>query len=198
MSNNPKSNTLTGRRIAILATKGFEEVELTEPKKALEAAGAKVDIVAPASGIKNGKIRSWAHTDWGAEYNVDVNLADANPSDYDALQLPGGVMNPDYLRLEPKAIAFVKSFVLEGKPIAAICHAPWTLINAGVAKGRTLTSWPSLETDLRNAGAEWVDQQVVVDKDLVTSRKPDDLPAFNIKMVEVFSKAAGKQQHAAA
>ncbi len=197
MSNNSKSNTLAGRRIAILATKGFEEVELTEPKKALEAAGAKVDIVAPASGIKNGKIRSWAHTDWGGEYNVDVNLAEANPSDYDALQLPGGVMNPDYLRLEPKAIAFIESFVREGKPIAAICHAPWTLINAGAAKGRTLTSWPSLETDLRNAGAEWVDQEVVVDKDLVTSRKPDDLPAFNIKMVEVFSKA-GKQQHAAA
>jgi protease I len=197
MSNNSKSNTLAGRRIAIFATKGFEEVELTEPKKALEAAGAKVDIVAPASGIKNGKIRSWSHTDWGGEYNVDVNLAEANPSDYDALQLPGGVMNPDYLRLEPKAIAFIESFVREGKPIAAICHAPWTLINAGVAKGRTLTSWPSLETDLRNAGAEWVDQEVVVDKDLVTSRKPDDLPAFNIKMVEVFRKA-GKQQHAAA
>ncbi len=190
-------NQLKGRRIAILATKGVEEVELTKPKKALEEAGAKVDVIAPESGIKSGKIKAWDVTDWGEEIEVDIPLSQAKSGDYDALHLPGGVMNPDYLRLEPKAIEFVKSFVEEGKPIAAICHAPWTLINAGGVQGRTLTSWPSLQTDLRNAGATWVDREVVEEKGLVTSRKPDDLPAYNQAMIKLFADSAASH-HAAA
>lgn len=196
MFNTEDRNKLKGRRIAILATRGVEEVELTKPRKALEDAGATVDLIAPQSGIKGGKIRAWDMTDWGDEIEVDVVLSEAKSGNYDALHLPGGVMNPDYLRLEPQAIEFVRSFVQEGKPIAAICHAPWTLINADGVRGHTLTSWPSLQTDLRNAGAEWVDREVVEDKGLVTSRKPDDIPAYNKTMIDLFSRAAS--HHAAA
>ena len=182
-----KTGPLAGKRVAILATEGFEEVELTKPKKALEDAGARVDVVAPDKGIKGGEIRAWDMTDWGKKVDVDVKLSEANAADYDALQLPGGAMNPDHLRTEPTAVAFVKSFFNAGKPVAAICHAPWTLIEAGVVNGRTMTSWPSLKTDLKNAGAKWVDREVVVDGCLVTSRKPDDLPAFNEQMIEAFA-----------
>jgi len=193
---NEDRNRLTGFRVAILATKGVEEVELTKPKKALEDAGATIDVIAPQSGMKSGKIRAWDMTDWGEEIDVDVVLSSAKSGDYDALHLPGGVMNPDYLRLEPQATEFIRSFVRDNKPIAAICHAPWTLINAEAVRGRTLTSWPSLQTDLRNAGAEWVDREVVEDNGLVTSRKPDDLPAYNRTMIDLFSRAAS--HHAAA
>ena len=196
MFNSEERNKLKGRRIAILATRGVEEVELTRPKKALEDAGAIVDVIAPQSGIKSGKIKAWDMTDWGDEINVDIVLAQAKSGDYDALHLPGGVMNPDYLRLEPQAIEFVRSFVQEGKPIAAICHAAWTLINADGVRGHTVTSWPSLQTDLRNAGAEWVDREVVEDKGLVTSRKPDDIPAYNKAIIHLFSRASS--HHAAA
>jgi protease I len=184
-----KSNTkpLEGKRIAILATEGFEEVELTKPKKALEDAGAKVDVISPEAHMKSSEIRAWAMTDWGKEVGVDVKLSKADPNSYDALHLPGGVMNPDHLRQSPDAVAFVKSFFVANKPVSAICHAAWTLIEADVVKGRTMTSWPSLHTDLRNAGAKWVDREVVVDGNLTTSRKPDDLPAFNEKIIQQFS-----------
>jgi protease I len=195
-SKDEKGNKLAGRRIAILATKGVEEVELSKPKKALEDAGAKVDVIAPQSGIKGGKIRAWDMTDWGDDIEVDVVLSDANSGDYDALHLPGGVMNPDYLRMEPAVVEFIQSFVREHKPIAAICHAPWTLIEADAVRGHTMTSWPSLKTDLRNAGAEWVDREVVQDNGLVTSRKPDDLPAYNREMIDLFSRSTTR--HAAA
>jgi protease I len=175
---------LTGKRFAILATNGFEQSELEEPKKALEAAGARADVVS----LHQGQIRGWQHTDWGNSVHVDVTIAKANSENYDGLVLPGGVINPDKLRIDPEAVAFVRAFVESGKPIAAICHGPWTLINAGGVRGRTMTSWPSLQVDLENAGANWVDQQVVVDRGLVTSRKPNDLPAFNQKMVEEFAE----------
>jgi len=181
---------LKGKRVAILATEGVEEVELTKPKKALEDAGAKVDVIAPASGIKSHQIKAWDMTDWGGTIKVDVELSTASPSKYDALHLPGGVINPDQLRTDPEAVEFVKTFFKEGKPVAAICHGPWTLIEADVVRGKTMTSWPSLKTDLRNAGAQWVDREVVEDKNLVTSRKPDDLPAFTKAMIELFSHAA--------
>ena len=177
-------------RVAILATDGFEEVELTKPREALDQAGAKTSVVSPNSG----QIRGWATKDWGNPVAVDVNLADARAEDFDALLLPGGVMNPDKLRMDDKAVAFVKAFNDAGKPIAAICHGPWTLINAGAVKGRRMTSWPSLQTDLRNAGANWVDETCVVDGPLVTSRKPDDIPAFNKAMIELF--AARTRAHA--
>jgi protease I len=180
---------LKGKHVAILATQGVEEIELTKPKKALEDAGAKVDVVAPRSGIKSGKIKAWDMTDWGDEIKVDVELSAANSGKYDALHLPGGVMDPDHLRTDAEAVAFVKSFFNDGKPVAAICHAPWTLIEADAVRGKTMTSWPSLQTDLRNAGAKWVDREVVDDKNLVTSRKPDDIPAFNKAMIELFSRA---------
>ena len=175
------ASELNGKRIAILATHGFEQSELEKPRDALIEAGAKVDVVSPA---KEPRIRGWKHTDWGDSVAVNIPLAKADAADYDGLLLPGGVFNPDKLRLEPAAIAFVKAFGDAGKPIAAICHGPWTLIDAGIAKGRTVTSWPSIKTDLINAGASWVDQEVVVDNGLVTSRKPDDIPAFNAKMIE--------------
>lgn len=171
---------LSGKRVAILATDGVEQVELQEPRKALEKAGAEADVVAP----KSGSIKGWDHDHWGREIDVDVELSKANADDFDALVLPGGVMNPDHLRLDESAVAFVRAFFDAGKPVAAICHAPWLLIQAGVARGRKLTSYPSLRLDLENAGANWVDEEVVVDQGLVTSRKPDDLPAFNRKMVE--------------
>lgn len=181
---------LDGKRVAILVTNGFEEAELVSPKEALEDAGAEALIVSPAEK----KVRAWDETDWGSKYEVDVPLSEAKASEYDALVLPGGVMNPDHLRLEPKAISFIREFFDAGKPVAAICHGPWTLIDAGVAKGRRMTSYPSIKTDLINAGADWVDQEVVVDNGLVTSRKPDDLPAFNRKMIEEFGEGVHSGQ----
>jgi protease I len=178
------ADELRNKRVAALVEHGFEQSELLEPKKALEAAGAKVDIVSPQSG----KVKGWNHTDWGQEVPVGRALDQAHADEYDALLLPGGVMNPDKLRANQKAVEFVKGFVEAKKPIAAICHGPWTLIEAGAVKGRRMTSWPSLRTDLRNAGAEWVDQECVVDNGLVTSRKPDDIPAFNRKMIEEFAE----------
>jgi protease I len=175
---------LEGKKVAILVADGFEQVELTEPQAALKKAGANSRIVSPAQG----KVKGWNKTDWGDEFQVDTPLEAANPEDFDALLLPGGVMNPDTLRRHPKAQQFVKAFFDAGKPVAAICHGPWTLIDAQVVKGRKLTSYESIQTDLKNAGAEWVDQEVVVDNGLVTSRKPDDLPAFNRKMVEEFAE----------
>jgi protease I len=190
------SDKLKNKRIAILATDGVEQVELLEPKKALEEAGAQTDVISP----KDGKIKGWNHTDWGKEIAVDVNLKSANQNNYDALLLPGGVMNPDHLRMEPAAVQFVKSFVTSGKPVAAICHGPWLLVEAGAVRGRKLTSWPSLQTDIRNAGGEWTDQEVVSDQGLVTSRKPADIPAFNRKMIEEFAegKHTSQQAHASA
>lgn len=182
-------NKLDGIRVAMLVTDGFEEIELTEPRKALESAGAICDLVSPAQTV----VTSWDHVNWGTEFVVDVELDDAHPVDYQCLLLPGGVINPDRLRMNPKAVAFVRTFVESGKPIAAICHGPWTLINAGGVKNRTLTSWPSLKVDLTNAGANWVDEECVRDGDLITSRKPADLPAFNRAIVEVFAEA---RQHA--
>ncbi|MGB7198112.1 MAG: type 1 glutamine amidotransferase domain-containing protein [Acidobacteriaceae bacterium] len=176
-------NNLSGKKIAILSTDGFEQVELTEPKKALEQAGAKTEVISPHSG----EIKGWKSAEWGDKVKVDRELKSAKADDYDALLIPGGVMNPDKLRMDPTAINFVKKFFDSGKPVAAICHGPQMLIEAGVVKGRKLTSWPSLKTDLKNAGAEWTDQQVIVDKNLITSRKPDDLPAFNRSMIEQFS-----------
>lgn len=176
---------LSGRKVAVLATDGFEQSELEKPVEALKAAGARVEIISP----KSGEIQGWEHHDKGRAVPVDRELSSARPEDYDSLVLPGGVINPDALRLEPKAIDFIKHFVTSKKPIAAICHGPWTLINAGAVEGREMTSWPSLETDLKNAGARWVDREVVVDAGLVTSRKPDDLPAFCAKMVEAFAES---------
>ncbi len=176
---------LDGRMIAVLATDGVEQVELTEPVKALKQAGADVRVVSD----KDEDIQAFRHHDKGDKIPVDEPLDEARPNKFDALVLPGGVINPDALRLVPKAIEFVRHFVQANKPIAAICHGPWTLINAGGVKGRKMTSWPSLKTDLANAGAEWVDEQVVSDGDLITSRKPDDLPAFNKKMIETFAHA---------
>ena len=175
---------LRNKRIAALVDNGFEQSELLEPKRALEAAGAKVDIVSP----QNFRVKGWQDGDWAQAVSVDQHLDAANADEYDALLLPGGVMNPDHLRMNPTAVRFVKSFVEAGKPIAAICHGPWTLIEAGATKGRRMTSWPSLATDLRNAGAQWVDAECVVDNGLVTSRKPDDIPAFNDKMIEEFAE----------
>jgi protease I len=175
---------LRNKRVAVLVDNGFEESELLEPRKALEDAGAKVEIISP----QNGRVKGWKHKDWGKDIPVDHAVDSAKPDDYDALLLPGGVMNPDRLRINQAAVHFVKGFVDSGKPIAAICHGPWTLIEAGGVKGRKMTSWPSLANDLRNAGASWVDEECVVDNGLVTSRKPDDIPAFNKKMIEEFAE----------
>jgi protease I len=177
-------DNLKGKKVAILVADGFEQVELTEPKKALEQAGAKTEIVSPAGD----KVKGWDRTDWGRELPVDVPLERADAGGYDALLLPGGVMNPDKLRANPKAQRFVRSFFDQGKPVAAICHGPWTLIDAGVARGRKMTSYGSIQTDLKNAGVQWTDQEVVVDDNLVTSRKPDDIPAFNREMVRLFAR----------
>jgi protease I len=187
------ANTLAGKRIAAIVDTGFEQVELTKPKDALERAGATVDVISPQSK----RVKGWNHTEWGDEVEVTRRLDDARPEEYDGLLLPGGVMNPDHLRTNPRAVQFVRAFVQSGKPIAAICHGPWTLIEAGGVKGRRMTSWPSLQTDLRNAGASWVDEQVVVDNGLVTSRKPDDIPAFNEKMIEEFAEGVHAKQPAA-
>jgi protease I len=171
---------LSGKKVAILVEEGFEQVEMTEPRKALEDAGAGTDLVSPCPS----QVRAFQHDKAGDAFPVDVALDQAAAGDYDALVLPGGVMNPDRLRMNPRAVEFVKAFVDSGKPIAAICHGPWTLIETGGVRGRTMTSYPSLKTDLRNAGANWVDREVVTDQGLVTSRNPGDIPAFNRKMVE--------------
>lgn len=184
---------LKGLKVAILVADGFEQVELTDPKKALEEAGARTEIVSPVKG----EVEGWKHFDKGDKFPVEVALDDARAADYDALLLPGGVANPDQLRINARAVEFIKEFFDAGKPVAAICHGPWTLIEADVVRGRTITSWPSLKTDLKNAGAKWVDEEVVTDKGLVTSRKPDDLPAFNKKMIEEFAEGRhGKEQAA--
>lgn len=172
--------TLSNKKVVILTEEGFEQVELTSPKAALEAAGAIVHVVSP----KSGKIKAWDKTNWGIEINVDKVLDEVSPDDYDALVLPGGVLNPDKLRQNKEAVAFVSAFLDESKPIAAICHGPQVLIETGMIGGRTLTSYPSLRTDLENARAHWIDQEVVVDDGLVTSRRPADLEAFNKKMIE--------------
>ena len=187
------NNKLDGVRVAILAADGFEQSELFEPKKALEEAGADVRVVS----LEAGEIKGWNHTNWGASLEVDLTVAEASADDFDALQLPGGVMNPDKLRMNAQAVAFVKAFFDAGKPIAAICHAPWTLIEAGAVRGKTVTSWASLKTDLENAGATWVDEECVVDNGLVTSRKPDDIPAFNRKMIEEFAEGIHRRQKSA-
>jgi deglycase len=183
-------NELNGKKVAILVENGFEEEELTRPREALDEAGAETKIVSPAGG----KVKGWRHTEWGETFPVDISLERANPDDFDALLLPGGVMNPDKLRGNPKALEFVRAFFDEGKPVAAICHGPWTLIDAGVARGRRVTSYHSIQTDLKNAGAEWMDAEVVVDNGLVTSRKPDDIPAFNRKMIEEFAEGIHERQ----
>ena len=188
------NETLNGLKVAILVTDGFEQVEMTEPRKALDEAGAETQIVSP----KDGQVKAWKFTEWGDEFLVDVPLARARPDGFDALLLPGGVINPDKLRTLPEAVAFAKAFFDAGKPVASICHGPWTIIEAGAARGRRLTSWPSLKTDLENAGAAWVDQEVVVDQGLVTSRKPDDIPAFNLEVIKLFASARGQSQQAAA
>ncbi|PSB26979.1 type 1 glutamine amidotransferase domain-containing protein [Stenomitos frigidus] len=182
------TQSLNHIKIAILVADGFEQVEMTGPKQALDEAGAQTQIISP----NNDTVQGWNHFDKGDHFPVNVTLDSANPDDYDALLLPGGVANPDQLRINEKAVRFVKSFFAAGKPVAAICHAPWTLIEAAVVNGRNLTSWPSLQTDLKNAGANWVDQDVVVDNGLVTSRKPQDIPAFNRAIVAAF--ATGRQQ----
>lgn len=182
--------SLKGKRIAILATDGFEQSELVEPRKALESAGATTVVVAPQPGT----IRAWKGKEWGETVKVDKPLEEANPHDFDALVLPGGVMNPDHLRMEPNAVNFVRQFVSTGKTIAAICHGPWTLLEAGALKGKTVTSWPSLRTDLKNAGAHWVDQEVVTDGNFIFSRKPEDIPAFSHAIIAAVSAA----HHAAA
>lgn len=181
---------LQGKRVAILATDGVERVELTEPRKALDAAGARTVVVSPQTGA----IKGWEHDHWGESIPVDLALDDARADDFDALMLPGGVMNPDKLRTNDRAVQFVRSFFEVGKPVAAICHAPWMLVEADVVAGRSITSWPSLRTDIRNAGGDWVDREVVTDQGLVTSRKPEDIPAFNRKMVEEFAEGLHEGQ----
>ena len=185
---------LDGKRVAILVTDGFEQAELVGPRKALEEAGAKTEIVSPAGD----EVQGWNHYDKGDRFQVDVGVDAANANDYDALLLPGGVANPDQLRTNPKAVQFVKQFVESGKPIGVICHGPWTLIEAGAVKGRTMTSWPSLKTDLTNAGAKWVDQQVVSDQGIVSSRKPADIPAFSKKLIEEIAEGRHARERRAA
>ncbi|WP_067504241.1 type 1 glutamine amidotransferase domain-containing protein [Actinoplanes sp. TFC3] len=186
------ATSIKGKRVAFLATDGVEEVEYTEPRKAVENAGGEAVLVS----IKSGEIQAVNHLDKARTYPVDEQVKDASADRFDALVLPGGVANPDFLRMDPDAVRFVRDFFTAGKPVAAICHGPWTLVEAGVVDGRTLTSWPSLRTDLANAGATWVDEQVHVDQGLVTSRKPDDLPAFCDKMLEEIAEGSHQKQHA--
>jgi protease I len=186
---------LQGMNVAILVADGFEQVEMTEPRKALDHAGARTVLVSPAEG---GQVKGWQHDHWGDRFGVEETLDQAQAESYDALLLPGGVMNPDKLRMNPAAVSFVKAFFDANKPVAAICHGPWTILEAGEAKGRRMTSWPSLETDLENAGADWVDAEVVESNGLVTSRKPDDIPAFNREMIRLFSGARQRQDGASA
>ncbi|MFN2602455.1 MAG: type 1 glutamine amidotransferase domain-containing protein [Gemmatimonadaceae bacterium] len=181
---------LKGKRVAILATDGVEEIELKEPRKALDAAGAETTLVSP----KTGTIKAWQHDQWGGQIRVDLALDEAREEDFDALMLPGGVMNPDHLRVNRNAVEFVRSFFAAGKPVAAICHGPWMLVEAGVVRGKTLTSWPSLKTDIQNAGGDWVNREVVNDEGLVTSRRPDDIPQFNAKMLEEFGEGIHQGQ----
>jgi len=184
---------LDGKRIAFLATDGVEQVELTEPRKAVEQEGAETELIS----LEEGQIQGFEHLDKGDKFDVDEAVKDADPSDYDGLVLPGGVANPVFLRADQDAVEFVRAFFEAGTPVGAICHGPWTLVEADVVRDLTLTSWPSLKTDIRNAGGKWVDEEVVVDKGLTTSRKPDDLPAFNDKIVEEFCEGRHEQLAAA-
>ena len=172
---------LKGNRVAILVENGFERAEMIEPRKALDEAGAETVLVSPQS-----EVRAWDTSEWAEKFRTQESLDHASPSQFDALLLPGGVMSPDRLRMNPKAVQFVQAFFDDGKPVAAICHGPWTIIETGAARGRKITSWPSLKSDLQNAGAKWVDEEVVVDRNLVTSRKPSDIPAFNREMLNLF------------
>lgn len=185
------SSELKGKKIAILATDGFEQSELVEPRKALNNEGATTVVIAP----KNGEIKGWNKKDWGQALKVDLPLANANPNDFDALVLPGGVMNPDHLRMDPAAVNFVRQFVSTGKPIGAICHGLWTLLETGALKGRTVTSWPSLKTDIKNAGGNWIDQAVVTDGQFIFSRKPEDIPAFNKAIMEAVTHGVPEHAH---
>jgi protease I len=183
---------LNGKKVAILVTDGFEQVEMTEPRKALQEAGAETTLISSAEG----EVRGWDHTDWGETFPVDLPLSQARAEDFDALVLPGGVMNPDKLRMNSDAVRLTRDFFTAHKPVAAICHGPWLLVEADVVRGRTVTSYPSIQTDLENAGATWVDKEVVVDEGLVTSRNPDDIPAFNRKMLEEIAEGIHQRQHA--
>jgi protease I len=185
------NQTLAGKKVAILATDGFEQDELLSPLEALRDAGADAQVVSPSD---ESKIKGWKHADWGKKVKVDLPLNEANADEFDALVLPGGVMNPDQLRRDPQVLEFVKSFFNAGKPVGAICHGPWTLIDAGVVRGRKMTSYETIQTDLKNAGADWVDEEVVVDNGLVTSRKPDDLPAFNAKLIEEIAEGVHQRR----
>ena len=184
------ANELQGKKIAFLATEGVEQIELVEPWKAVEAAGGEPELLS----IQPGKIQGFEHLDKGEEFSVDKHVSQGDPDDYDGLVLPGGVANADFLRMDEDAVRFVKNFFETGKPVGVICHGPWTLVEADVLKGRKLTSWPSLQTDIRNAGGDWVDEEVVVDAGLVSSRKPDDLPAFCAKIVEEFGEGVHEEQ----
>lgn len=184
------SAKLLNKRVAILAADGFEQAELEQPKQALEEAGATVSIVS----VKDGQIQGMIHADKGDKFDVDLTLAQAKPDEFDALMIPGGLINPDTLRSTPEALDFTKAFFIAGKPVAAICHGPWILADAGLVRGRTLTSWPAIQKDIKNAGGNWVDQEVVVDNGLVTSRKPSDIPAFNKKMIEEFAEGVHARQ----
>jgi deglycase len=187
------NENLRGLKVAILIEDGFEQVEMVEPRRALDDVGAETHIVSP----RDEEVRSWVFREWGEKFPVDTPLDEARPDDYDALLLPGGVINPDKLRMQPKAVEFVKAFFDAGKPVASICHGPWMVIEAGAARGRRIASWPSIKTDVRNAGGEWVDQEVVVDGALVTSRKPDDIPALNREMITLFGKARRQSRQTA-
>ena len=187
-------STLSGKKVAILVADGFEQVEMTKPREALDQAGAETKIVSPSGK----QIQGMNHADKGDKFDVDVPLDQARPEEFDALMIPGGLMNPDTLRSTPAALEFTKHFFREGKPVAAICHGPWVLIDSGVVRGRRLTSWPAIKADVKNAGGNWTDEEVVVDNGLVTSRKPDDIPAFNRKMIEEFAEGRHTRQSQAA
>jgi protease I len=188
------ANELKGKRIAFIAADGVEQVELTEPWKAVEQAGGEPELLS----IKQGEIQGMNHLDKGDTFAVDALVSDADPTDYDGLVLPGGVANPDFLRMNEDAVRWIRNFFEQGKPVGVICHGPWTLVEADLVRGRTLTSWPSLRTDIRNAGGTWVDEECVVDRGLVTSRKPEDLPAFCAKIVEEFGEGVHEEQREAA
>jgi protease I len=183
---------LNGLKVAILVDNGFEQVEMTEPRSALDGAGAETVLISP----QKDQVKGWKFKEWGDKFPVDERLSDADPGKFDALVLPGGVMNPDHLRMNPQAVQFVRAFFDADKPVAAICHGPWTIIEAGAAEGKRIAAWPSLKTDIRNAGGEWEDREVMVDGKLVSSRNPDDLPAFKREMLNVFEKAAVKAKAA--
>ena len=186
-------NQLNGKRVAFLATDGVEQVELTEPWAAVEQAGGEPELIS----LETGEIQGFDHHDKGEAFPVDKAVAEADPGDYDGLVLPGGVISPDILRTDRGAMSFVKTFFEQGKPVGAICHGPWSLVETGVVKGRTVTSWPSLKSDIENAGGTWVDEEIVVDRGLFTSRKPDDLPAFCAKLVEEIAEGVHAEQHEA-